>query len=71
MYSKSQIKWSQSAIKLSTSSNNMDYVVFQNMIHDLTTTSSTNEQKLILIKQQIHQLKAPHQLTLPMMTKTY
>lgn len=45
MYSKSQIKWSQSAIKLSTSSNNMDYVVFQNMIHDLTTTSSTNEQK--------------------------
>lgn len=44
MHSKTQIKWSQSAIKLSTSSNNMNYAVFQDMIRDLTTTSSTNEQ---------------------------
>lgn len=44
MHSKTQIKWSQSAIKLSKSSNNMNYAVFQDMIRDLTTTSSTNEQ---------------------------
>ena len=44
MHSKAQIKWSQSAIKLSKSSNNMNYAVFQDMIRDLTTTSSTNEQ---------------------------
>lgn len=44
MHSKSQIKWSQSAIKLSKSSNNMNYAVFQDMIRDLTTISSTNEQ---------------------------
>ena len=44
MHSKSQIKWSQSAIKLSKSSNNMNYAVFQDMIRDLTTTSSTNKQ---------------------------
>lgn len=44
MHSKSQIKWSQSAIKLPQSSNNINYVVFQNMIRDLTTTNPSDEQ---------------------------